>query len=195
MDRTFTEPARQNRRIRRRGLIVLLMTLAVGSLGAGAFSLAIFTDTAATDGGFTTGTVKIGLNPATALFNVTGMLPGDSSSSTLTVQNNGTADLRYSMTTSATNPDTKGLAAQLALTIQTGSCASPGSTIYTGPLGTAALGSPTQGQQAGDRTITFAAGSEQLCFTASLPLATGNAFQNAATTTTFTFNAEQVAHN
>ena len=40
-----------------------------------------------------------------------------------------------------------------------------------------------------------AAGNETLCFQASLPVATGNAFQGAATTTTFTFSAEQTANN
>jgi hypothetical protein len=37
--------------------------------------------------------------------------------------------------------------------------------------------------------------SETLCFRVNLPLATGNGFQSATTTATFTFDAEQTANN
>src|SRR5262249_24071454 len=58
----------------------------------------------------------------------------------------------------------------------------------------ALVGDPTPGFQTGDRNL--AAGSnEVLCFRLSLPIGTGNPFQGAATTTTFTFDAEQTANN
>ena len=56
------------------------------------------------------------------------------------------------------------------------------------------FGNPAQGNQAGDRSLAAAA-NEQLCFVATLPLATGNAFQNATTTVSFTFDAEQTKNN
>jgi hypothetical protein len=75
------------------------------------------------------------------------------------------------------------------------SCAAfDGTTIYTGALSAAAFGSNVAGAQAGDRTLAGAA-SETLCFRASLALASGNAFQGATTTTTFTFDSEQTANN
>jgi hypothetical protein len=46
----------------------------------------------------------------------------------------------------------------------------------------------------GDRTLAAAA-VETLCFRVSLPGATGNAFQGAATTATLTFDSEQTKNN
>ena len=142
---------------------------------------------------FTTGTVDIATSPTT-LFTVTTMMPGDTGSATLTVSNSGTGQLRYAMSTSATNTDTKGLRDQLALTIKAGACPGAGGNLFSGALSAAALGSNAQGADTGDRTLNGGA-SEQLCFAWSLPLSTGSAFQGAATTATFTFDAEQTANN
>jgi len=181
------------RRRRRRGLVVLLLSLALASLGAGAFSLAIFTDTDASDGTFTAGTIDIETAPTT-LFTVTDIMPGDSGSATLTVQNNGSGDLRYAMTSSSTDTDTLGLRDQLDLTITAGACPGAGAPLFNGVLSAAAFGGVAPGPDAGDRALS-ASTSEQLCFAWSLPLATGNTFQGATTTATFTFNAEQTANN
>ena len=51
-----------------------------------------------------------------------------------------------------------------------------------------------QGAQAGDRPLAGGT-NESLCFKATLPLATGNTFQNTTTNVTFTFDAEQTANN
>lgn len=183
---------------RRRLLAVLLACLTAGSLTAGALSLALFTSTATLGANaFTAGTVVIGTNPATALFTLGSMMPGDTVTNPLVVSNTGTAQLRYAMTSSSTNTDTKGLMNQVNLTVKTlgTSCAAfDGTTVYSGTLASAAFGSTATGNQAGDRTLA-ASTSETLCFQASLPLATGNTFQGATTTTTFTFSAEQTANN
>jgi spore coat-associated protein N len=177
---------------------MLVIGLLTASVTAAALSLAIFTSTAAVTGnGFTTGTIVLSTNPATALLTAGSMVPGDTVAGTLVVSNAGTAQLRYAMTSASTNADGKGLMNQLALTVKTlgTSCAAfDGATLYTGALSTAAFGNPAQGAQAGDRTLN-AASSETLCFQANLPLATGDAFQGAATTATFTFSAEQTANN
>ena len=183
----------QRKRRRRRGLIVLLLSLCLGSLGAGAFSLAIFTDTDASSGSFTTGTIDIATSPS-VLFTVAAIMPGDSGSATLNVANNGSGQLRYAMVTSATNADGKGLRDQLSLTVKAGACPGAGANLYSGALSGAALGNPAQGADAGDRVLN-AGTSENLCFAWSLPLATGNAYQGATTTATFTFAAEQTANN
>ena len=93
------------------------------------------------------------------------------------------------------------LARQIQLTIKAGvtACtdggfALSGTTIYSGLLVNAFIGNPTVGTQAWDRHLTAATG-ESLCFQAVLPSGTGNAYQGVTTTTTFTFNAEQIANN
>jgi len=188
------------RRPRRRLSLLIALTLALLAASAVAVSgsLAIFTS-APTVGGnaFTTGTVVLGVNPTTALLTSANMMPGDTVAGSLVVTNSGTGQLRYAMTSASTNTDTKGLMNQISLTIKTlgTSCAVfDGTSLYGGALSAAAFGNPAQGAQAGDRTLNGAA-SETLCFQANLPAATGNAFQGATTTTTFTFSAEQTANN
>jgi hypothetical protein len=183
----------QHRRKRRRVLVAILLGASLATLGAGAMSLAVFSDSQAASGAWTTGTIVLGVTPSTA-FSASNIMPGDTGSQTIAVSNSGTGALRYAISTSATNADGKGLAAQMTMTVSPGTCASPGSSVYSGALGSTAVGSAAQGSQAGDRTLAAAA-SENLCFAWSFPLASGNGFQNAATTATFTFAAEQTANN
>ena len=126
---------------------------------------------------------------------MTNILPGDSGNQTLTVSNTGTGALRYAMSTSATNADGNGLAAQMDLVIQAGTCAAPGATLYTGALDAAAFGEHRpRATHAGDRAVAAGA-ADSLCFSWDFPLDSGNSFQNSATTATFTFDAEQTANN
>lgn len=178
------------------GLLVVLG--AAATIGAASFSLAIYTSTATVGANtFTSGTIVLGTSPSTALLTAGAMMPGDTVSGSLVMSNTGTSQLRYAMTSSSTNTDAKGLMNQITLTIKTlgTSCATfDGTTVYSGTLASAAFGDPAPGAQAGDRTLN-AASNETLCFQANLPSATGNTFQGATTTTTFTFSAEQTANN
>ena len=180
-------------RRRRRGILAILLGLTTISLGAGMFSLAIFTDTDASTGTFAAGTIDIESSPTVA-FTVTGMVPGDSNTQALTIDNAGTASLRYALSTTATNT----LGDTLTLTIKTlgTSCAlfDGTSVLAATALDGAVVGNPTQGADAGDRTLAGAA-SEVLCFRVSLPLATGDSLQDATSSATFTFDAEQTANN
>ncbi len=195
-------PMTESRGGRKRHLLLLAtVALAVASVSAGGFSLALFTSSASNGSNtFTAGTIVIGLSPASALITFSNMLPGDSTTGTLTVTSSGTSQLRYAMTTAATNTDAKALRDQMTLVIKTKDTATAGCTnfdgtqLYSGTLAAGAIGDPTAGAQAGDRTLAGAA-SEVLCFRAALPSATGNAFQSATTTATFTFSAEQTANN
>ena len=196
----------EERRRRRRQLAAIaiagLSLVTVGSLTTGA----LFTDSQDLGANsFTTGTLMLGLNPATALFAVSNMAPGDTVSKPLTVSNAGTLGLRYAVTGAATDPDAKGLRNQLQFTVYSGlsaaSCTAGtfgAGTVLFGPaaLGAsvAVFGNPAQGQQPGDR-ILAAATSEPLCFVAALPLSTDNTFQDATTTASFTFDAEQTQNN
>jgi hypothetical protein len=192
------ESARQRRRRRLPLLVALAAGLLTASIIAVSGSLAIFTNAPTLSGNaFTTGTVVLGLTPATALLTSASMMPGDTVAGSLLVSNSGTGQLRYAMTSSSTNADTKGLMNQITLTVKAlgTSCAVfDGTSLYSGALSAAAFGDPAQGAQAGDRVLDPAT-SETLCFQANLPAATGNAFQGATTTTTFTFSAEQTANN
>lgn len=167
-------------------------------------ALALFTDTASvTSNLFTTGSVDLTTSPTTGLVTFSGMMPGDQVTAPITVSNAGTAQLRYAVTSTTTENT---LAAQLDLTIKSGvaTCtnagfAGSGTTVYaTGDLGSTTgvnvIGSPTQGAQAGDRTLNASA-NEILCFNVTLPLTTGNTFQNLSSTATFAFAAEQTASN
>lgn len=179
---------------RRAGLTLLLAASVALTFGAGTSTLAIFTDSENATAAFSTGTIDLTASPST-VFTASGIFPGDSGSQTVTVANAGTGALRYALSTSATNADGLGLAAQLQLTITAGACPGAGGPLYgAAALGFAAVGNPAQGAQAGDRTLAGAT-SEDLCFAWSLPSSTGNAYQGAATTATFTFAAEQTASN
>jgi hypothetical protein len=177
--------------------------------GLGTFgALSVFTSTATVpDNAFTTGTVDISTSSDdTTLITYTNMVPGDKVTEPLTVTNEGGLELRYAVTSLATNLDSKGLRSQLDLTIKSGvtTCDNDGfdtdGTVRYGPADLGSdpainvIGDPTQGFQAGDRTLAASA-NEVLCFQVSLPSGTGDAYQDATTTATFTFKAEQTKNN
>ena len=150
---------------------------------------------------FTNGTLILGVNPTSTLVTFANMAPGDQVTQPLAVTNHGTLELRYAITSNSTNEDTKDLAAVMQLQIKADvtdctnmGLGSSGSALYSGTVNAASVGDPTQGPQPGDRTLAAGA-SEVLCFNASLPLTTTNAYTQATTTTTFNFLAEQTANN
>jgi hypothetical protein len=201
------QPEDLRRRRRRRLLAILIFAiLLVPSIGTTALSIALFTDTESSASTFTTGTIILDDVKIDALVLTTSaLMPGDTVTDDVVVENDGTAQLRYAMTTSSTNADSKALRDALTLTIKTIDVTSPASpcndfdgssTLYSGVLGasTATFGDPTAGAQTGDRTLAAGA-NETLCFRVSLPSSTGNSAQGATTTTTFTFDAEQTSSN
>ena len=197
---------RDARRTRRRLLILLAAALAVLSVGAGQLSLALFTDQESVAGTFSTGSIDLdGTAIAGLTLTTSAMMPGDTVTDDVLISNVGTAQLRYSLSTASTNADAKGLRTVLTLTVKTIDVTTPGTPCndFDGTsvlaatvldTSTAGFGSSAAGAQAGDRNLAAAA-SETLCFRVSLPSGTGNTYQGAATTTTFTFDAEQTANN
>lgn len=201
----------QKPRRRRRGLLALLMagTALIAATGA-TMSLALFTSQVAVAGNaFTAGTIVLGVNPASAILTSAALMPGDVipvgiPGQAVTVSNTGTGALRYSITGTSTDADGKHLNTVLLLTVRQpdgnagASCAAfTGNILFNAVVptaGVAMVGSSTQGFQAGDRALA-AGTNETLCFKASLPIGTGNAFQGAASTYTFTFDAEQTSNN
>ena len=195
----------------RRGLFTLLLagTALISATGA-TMSLALFTSQVTVAGnGFTTGTIVIGVAPAAAVFTSANMLPGEVvpvgvPGQAVTVSNTGSSQFRYAISGMSTDADGKHLNTQLLIVVRQpdgnagASCAMmSGNLLFSAVVPTAGVnmvGDPTQGSQAGDRTLS-ASTSETLCFKASLPIGTGNAYQAATSTYTFTFNAEQTASN
>jgi hypothetical protein len=184
--------------------IVACLMFVSGVVGS---TVALLTSTATVGSNtFTSGSVIIGTDhPSTAIVSFSGMVPGDSvGANPLVVSNTGSAQLRYAISSVATNTDTLALKDALTLTIKTIDVTTPGvpcdnfdgTQLYSGDLDFTngkLVGDSTQGAQSGDRTLAAAA-SETLCFKVSFPSsATGPA--GAATTATFTFSAEQTANN
>jgi len=184
-------------------LMPLVLVVMTGLVAAGFFvedSLAIFTDQEVNAANtISAGNIALDDAPDSAFLTVSNMIPGDTSISSVTLTNSGTGDLRYAMTTSADNTDTKNLRDQLQLTIRTKTvnpCSSEDGTIIYGPgiLSSGVFGSAAQGADAGDRAL-LAAANEILCFKVELPIASADTYQNATTTATFTFDAEQTSNN
>ena len=192
--------------LKSRRLAALALGLALIGTVSGGMSLALFTDQETASATFTSGSIVLDDAKIDGLtLSISPLMPGDLVTDDVVVENDGTAELRYSISTATTNPDTKALRDALSLTVKTIDVTTPGtpcdnfdgaSTLYTGILGasTAAVGSPAAGAQAGDRTLAGLS-NETLCFRISLPLATGNAYAAASAVTTFTFDAEQTANN
>ncbi|MBA2719381.1 MAG: hypothetical protein H0U52_09105 [Chloroflexi bacterium] len=184
---------------------LLVLGLAVVSIGAGQMSLAVFSDQETVPATFSTGSIVLDDVKIDALVLTTAsMMPGDSVTDDVVVENDGAAQLRYAVSAATTNPDTKDLRSQLTLAVRTIDVTTPltpcndfdGTSLFSGTLGatTTIVGDAAQGAQAGDRNLGAAA-NETLCFRVSLPLGTGNTYAGATAVTTFTFDAEQTASN
>jgi predicted ribosomally synthesized peptide with SipW-like signal peptide len=180
--------------------------LGIIGLGAGQLSLALFTDTESVDATFSTGSVVLDAARIDALvLSTSAMMPGDSITDDVVVENDGTAQLRYAMSTSSTNADGLNLRDVLTLTVREIDATTPGTpcddfdgtvVLAATVLGasTAGFGDPAAGSDTGDRVLNAAA-NETLCFRVSLPSGTPGTYAGASTTTTFTFDAEQTANN
>ncbi len=186
---------------------ILITVTAIGALTllAAIAGLAVFTDQETIGANaFDTGTIDLSTAPTTALVTFTGMVPGDSVTNSLVVSNIGSKEFRYAISSTATNGDALSLKDALTLTIKTIDVTTPGTPcddfdgtqIYTGDLDSTAgllVGDATQGADAGDRVLTASA-NETLCFRVDFPLASTGP-EGAATTATFTFDAEQTQSN
>ncbi len=166
-----------------------LMIIAVVAASVTGGAMALFTDTETNAGNaFTAGTIDLALTNGSPLpFSVSAMAPGDNVTGTLDVDNSGTLDLRYAITTTADGSSI--LDEQLDLEIKQGA-----TTLYSGKLSSAAIGDPTQGAQAGDQSLLAGTG-DTLTFIVSMPLGTDNSYQGLTCTVDFVFDAEQTDNN
>ena len=166
------------------------LALAAVSLTTGASSLALFTDSQSNTGSaFTTGTIDISVTPTTAFFSVPNMMPGDDFTRSVTVNNLGSSELRWSVDSTATT-GTGGLMDQIDMQIGVMNATACATWDGTGAAATGSLVTINLQDQ------VLASGANVVtCFRASLPLSTGNAFQDQTAGTTFAFSAEQTDNN
>jgi spore coat-associated protein N len=185
-------------------LLIIVVVVAATATGA----VALFTDQETSAGNaFTTGTLDLALANGTPLpFSVSDMVPGDVVYGGLQVSNSGSLDLRYAMSTTADGANI--LDEQLDLTIDVVTGAGVDTFWYTdddvvgsaniygpdGVLSSAAIGDPTTGADAGDRTLATSA-NERLRFTVTLPIDTDNSYEGTTCTVAFVFDAEQTENN
>lgn len=191
------------------GLTVVVLAAFAAFMSIG--TLAVFTDQEGVgSNAFSTGKVDLTVGTTSALVTYSNMMPGDATTSSLVLSSGtGSDSLRYAVSASATNADSKGLKDQLGLVIKTVDVTTPsspcdnfdGTQLYSGDMDSTAgklLGDNTQGSQTGDRTLAAqgtSGDSETLCFRVSLPSSTTNTHASASTTVTFTFDAEQTDNN
>jgi hypothetical protein len=203
-------------RRRRYGAAIAVFALALTAMVIG-LTGAVFTDSESAGANtFTTGTIDISTAPASAILTAATMAPGDRVNNSLTVSNDGSLELRYAIQRSTVDGDAKALGAALKLRIAEeggdGVCNFPyydvagtpslsigdDTQIYEGTgfpaSATNTVGDIAPGSQSGDRTLSAAA-DEELCFSVALPLAAGDLLQDATTTATFDFVAEQTVNN
>ena len=206
-------------KLNKRSLLTISAALLIAAAGsmAGAATAALFTDTSTgTANAFAAGTVTVRLTDAneaslsSVAASITGsnIAPGDLNTGYIEVDNTGSLDQRYAITTTDTTAaGAANTAMSAALTVGVDSrAAGSACTATQGGAGqtsvkaagttlqTLAVGDTTAGAQAGDRALAAGAG-ERLCFYVTLPLATGNASQGGTASYTFNFNAEQTVNN
>ncbi|MCW2765339.1 MAG: hypothetical protein JWO11_1298 [Nocardioides sp.] len=179
---------------RLRALLGLGVVLSVGATGTFAF----WTDDVTISGtSFTAGTLDLQVNnadaPATTTLGMSAMVPGNTSAEVLTIKNNGTAPLKYTLTGGLTGTDAAayGTANALALTILAGGTKSGsgnsatctgGTSVYSGNLTTTAS-TALIGTRRGPLA---AAGTETLCFMINFSASAPTTLQAKTATATFT---------
>lgn len=192
---------------RRNAMGLLMVGALAASIGTAGASLALFTDSETVDATFSSGSIILDAGKIDALTFTSGvMMPGDVRTGEVVVENDGSGQLRYALSTSSTDASSDNgdpLYTVLTVAVKGIDVDGVGCGSFDGAVITAAatlgassnvFGTPAAGGGNGERTLN-ATSSETLCIQVALPLATGNEFQSASTVTTFTFSAEQTANN
>lgn len=161
---------------------------------------ATFTNAPTASSTFTSGVIDLELADeaddvyAFTSLDFSAMKPGDVRYAPLKIENPTATDalgLSYTMSTSATNADTKDLRSQLLLGIKLIPSATCDSTTYAASSDVLSAQGVITSAAIASRTLAAGA-SEYACFQVTLPSGVGNAYQGASTTATFTFSATQL---
>lgn len=193
-DHTGTRRAKRRHSGRVRAVLSLGIALGLGAVG----TFAYWTDDVVISGStFTAGTLDLQVNNsdayATTTLGMTGMVPGVTSAEVLTIKNNGTASLKYSITGGLTGTDAAAYntAGSLKLSVSAG-----GTKSGTGSASTCTGGTPIITATALTSTTTtllipkrgplLATGTEALCFQVTFDSAAPTTLQGKTATATFT---------
>ena len=200
MELVLSEPRRNRSRSQRvRWTVVLRVVLAVGVvmlLVATGTTLAAWTDaTAVTGTTFSSGTIDLKVNGRDTVsdfvgLSATSMVPGASTAGVLVVQNSGTVPFVYTMRSSATNPDAKGLGAALTYAVTLGPPTGPGLAQTCG--GTALATGNLGGAMVSTGRLLAPGATETVCVQIRLPDTAASSLQGATTDVTLTFDATSV---
>ncbi|MEO6470749.1 MAG: TasA family protein [Aeromicrobium sp.] len=187
-------PSRRSGRIR----AILSLGVALGLGTAGTF--AYWTDDVVISGtAFTAGTLDLQVNNAdsyaTTTLSMAAVVPGNTSAQVLTLKNNGTAPLKYTLTGGLTGTDAGAYntAGALKLTVTVGGTVSGSGSSATCSAGTStlvnavALTSTTSTALIATRQGPIAAaGTQALCFQVTFDVAAVTTLQGKTATATFT---------
>lgn len=174
-----------------RAALGLGVLLSAGTLGTHAYWTDAVSVTGAT---FSTGTIDLKVDNLDAgvdfsTLSLAGMVPGSSTAGVLTVKNAGTAPLKYTASSTATNGDGKNLAGALVVKV-TGDSATTGAAGARTCAGSALASSGTTltGSLIGTGRQLAAGAAETVCVQVTLPATAPSALQGATTTATLTFS-------
>lgn len=178
------------RSTRVRAALSLGVVLSIGASG----TFAYWTDSVSVTGTtFTAGTIDLKVNGSDTVtgytsLNISTMVPGNSVAAVLTVANTGTAPMKYTAATTATNADTKDLRSALVVKV-TGDTATSGSSPATTCAGTALAGSGTTLNSSLISTgrLLAAGTNEKVCVQVTLPAGANTSLQGATTDVVLTF--------
>ncbi|WP_127588266.1 TasA family protein [Paenibacillus koleovorans] len=172
----------QQWRDRRLWTLLALLALLLGIARIGV-TTAIFTDTTTNSNNIlSSAKLDLATSPASQIYNITDLVPGDTVTRSVTVTNPGTVAFTYRVTgSSSTNTllwtdTTDGF----QLEIKEGAA-----TYFSGPI------SLLNSNPAADLSLASGANTS-LSFKISFPVSAGNTFQNLSETITFTFSATQL---
>jgi predicted ribosomally synthesized peptide with SipW-like signal peptide len=156
-------------------------------------TFAYWTDSITVSGAtITAGTIDLKVNGNDTVtgfttLNISTMVPGNSTAAVLTIANTGTAPLKYTGSTTATNADGKNLAGALTVKV-TGDTATSGTAPAVACAGTALAGAGTtlNGSLLSSGRQLAAGASEKVCVQVTLPAAASTSLQGATTSVVVT---------
>jgi len=171
--------------VRGRAALGLGVVLAIGATR----TFAYWTDAVPVAGTtFTSGTIDLKVNGSDSVSGYTSlslpaMVPGNSTAGLLTVANSGTAPLKWTAVTTASNPDTKNLAGALVVKVTADSSVtgSGSSATCAGPA-LAASSSSLGGSLVSTGRLLARTSSETVCVQITLPASVTNSTYQGATT-------------
>ena len=169
--------------------IAFLLIIGLAGIGTWAYFLDIETSTANT---LAAGTLDLSWTNESGVplpFNVDSIAQGETVEARISINNNGTLQLRYAMTTDVVSGTTLADQLQCRLYDYENSV-----DLYNGSLSGAHIGDSAQGQQEGDRLVDGSS-EDYLAIEITLPADTGDEFQSLSTNVTFNFIAEQAVNN